>query len=129
MATPAGLEPATTCLEGRCSIQLSYGVAGSGVALSHRGARTAISSRHASGADPVVAEIVGVAFRLRGARVRLAQCVLDALLFGKGDRLVEPIEAQQHSVERVPGARPTPPRGGRAGAAPPAVRQPSAPPR
>ena len=25
MATPAGLEPATTCLEGRCSIQLSYG--------------------------------------------------------------------------------------------------------
>jgi hypothetical protein len=23
MATPAGLEPATTCLEGRCSIQLS----------------------------------------------------------------------------------------------------------
>jgi hypothetical protein len=28
MATPAGLEPATTCLEGRCSIQLSYGVGG-----------------------------------------------------------------------------------------------------
>src|SRR5262249_17479698 len=25
LATPAGLEPATTCLEGRCSIQLSYG--------------------------------------------------------------------------------------------------------
>lgn len=25
MAIPAGLEPATTCLEGRCSIQLSYG--------------------------------------------------------------------------------------------------------
>ena len=24
MATPAGLEPATPCLEGRCSIQLSY---------------------------------------------------------------------------------------------------------
>lgn len=23
LATPAGLEPATTCLEGRCSIQLS----------------------------------------------------------------------------------------------------------
>src|SRR4051812_3946128 len=28
LATPAGLEPATTCLEGRCSIQLSYGVGG-----------------------------------------------------------------------------------------------------
>jgi hypothetical protein len=26
MATPAGLEPATTRLEGECSIQLSYGV-------------------------------------------------------------------------------------------------------
>jgi hypothetical protein len=25
MAIPAGLEPATPCLEGRCSIQLSYG--------------------------------------------------------------------------------------------------------
>ena len=27
MASPAGLEPATLCLEGRCSIQLSYGLA------------------------------------------------------------------------------------------------------
>jgi hypothetical protein len=25
-ASPAGLEPATLCLEGRCSIQLSYGL-------------------------------------------------------------------------------------------------------
>ena len=25
MARPAGLEPTTLCLEGRCSIQLSYG--------------------------------------------------------------------------------------------------------
>ena len=28
LATPAGLEPATLCLEGRCSIQLSYGADG-----------------------------------------------------------------------------------------------------
>ncbi len=28
MAIPAGLEPATLCLEGRCSIQLSYGTIG-----------------------------------------------------------------------------------------------------
>ena len=26
VATPAGFEPATPCLEGRCSIQLSYGI-------------------------------------------------------------------------------------------------------
>jgi hypothetical protein len=26
MVTPAGIEPATPVLEGRCSIQLSYGV-------------------------------------------------------------------------------------------------------
>lgn len=25
LVTPAGLEPATLCFEGRCSIQLSYG--------------------------------------------------------------------------------------------------------
>jgi hypothetical protein len=29
MARPAGLEPATLALEGRCSIQLSYGRPGS----------------------------------------------------------------------------------------------------
>ena len=28
LATPTGLEPATLCLEGRCSIQLSYEAAG-----------------------------------------------------------------------------------------------------
>ena len=26
LASPAGLEPATLCLEGRCSIHLSYGL-------------------------------------------------------------------------------------------------------
>jgi hypothetical protein len=26
MVSPAGIEPATLCLEGRCSIQLSYGL-------------------------------------------------------------------------------------------------------
>ena len=26
LATPEGLEPPTLCLEGRCSIQLSYGI-------------------------------------------------------------------------------------------------------
>ena len=31
MATPAGFEPATTRLEGECSIQLSYGAVGSAI--------------------------------------------------------------------------------------------------
>lgn len=31
MATPAGIEPATSCLEGTCSIQLSYGVTDFGI--------------------------------------------------------------------------------------------------
>src|SRR4051812_22086379 len=31
MATPRGLEPLTSCLEGTCSIQLSYGVTSYGL--------------------------------------------------------------------------------------------------
>jgi hypothetical protein len=38
MATPAGFEPATTRLEGECSIQLSYGVGGSATGLIASGA-------------------------------------------------------------------------------------------
>src|SRR5467141_4089216 len=100
MATPAGLEPATTCLEGRCSIQLSYGVAGSGAALSHRRARAAISSA-ALAAHPAVAEVVGIAFHLRGSLVIFDQRVFEAVLLGEGERLVERIEAQQHLVEGI----------------------------
>src|SRR5207248_10525312 len=49
LATPAGLEPATSRLEGECSIQLSYGVASCAIAgiraaLSHRRAAAAIAS-------------------------------------------------------------------------------------
>ena len=35
MVSPAGIEPATLCLEGRCSIQLSYGLLEEIVAAEH----------------------------------------------------------------------------------------------
>src|SRR6202043_3954852 len=96
MATPAGFEPATSRLEGECSIQLSYGVEATiGAALSHREARAAIASEPEPRfleADAVVPEIVGVAFHLWPALMRLDDRVLQAMLVGEGDRLVERIE-------------------------------------
>ena len=118
LATPAGLEPATSRLEGECSIQLSYGVvscaiAGSRAALSHRRAAAAIASEGVvvpavwpSGAYAVVAEIVGVAFHFRAAQMRLDDRVLQFVLVGEGDRFLERIESQLHLVQRVRRARP-----------------------
>src|SRR5205814_3324812 len=60
----------------------------------------------ASKADPVVAEIVGVAFRLRAALMRFDDRVLQAVLVGERDRLVERIEAQLHLVQGILRARP-----------------------
>src|SRR5439155_17647388 len=108
LATPAGLEPATSRLEGECSIQLSYGVvscavAGIRAALSHRRAAAAIASdglaalrRGPSGAHAIVAEIIGVAFHFRGALMRLDDRVLHCVLAGEGDRLLERLEPQLH---------------------------------
>ena len=45
MARPAGLEPATLCLEGRCSILMSYG----GIGFQDSG-RAALSPLHIYGA-------------------------------------------------------------------------------
>ena len=36
MARPAGVEPATSCLEGTCSIQLSYGRVAGEIAAIYR---------------------------------------------------------------------------------------------
>src|SRR5437016_14151506 len=84
VATPAGFEPATTCLEGRCSIQLSYGVGGpANAALSHPARHSAIarcSPPEGLGAHPVVAEIVGVALRLRGHFMRRDARVVETQL-------------------------------------------------
>src|SRR5437763_7137812 len=80
LATPAGLEPATSRLEGECSIQLSYGVvscavAGSRAALSHRGAASAIASEG----------LVVPAVALRCARDRSGNCRRSFLLSGCAD--------------------------------------------
>src|SRR4029077_3446960 len=60
-----------------------------------------------SGADAVVAEIVGVAFYLGGLLMRFDQRVVEPALLGEGDRLSERIEVEMHFVERVVRARPT----------------------
>src|SRR5881394_198679 len=110
LATPAGLEPATSRLEGECSIQLSYGVA-SCAGRGHPRRLIAPASRCGncfgrlggpaawpSGAHAVVAEIIGVAFHFRGALMRLNDRVLHSVLVGEGDRLLDRLEPQLHLV-------------------------------
>ena len=92
MATPAGFEPATTSLEGRCSIQLSYGVGTGNVIASADGHGNDGAADVRSGAHPVVAEIIGVAFHLSGALIRFDQRVFEFALFREGNRLIERIE-------------------------------------
>src|SRR5882724_10268083 len=81
LATPAGFEPATTRLEGECSIQLSYGVDGwASAALSHPAPRSAIVGCGVAqrlAAHPIVAEIVGVALRLLGLLMRRDDGVIE----------------------------------------------------
>jgi hypothetical protein len=90
LATPAGFEPATTRLEGECSIQLSYGVADNwsseptGTIDNCPGQTPARSE-----ADPVVPEIVGVSFRLLDAVMGFDDSVVEAVFLGKGHRPLE----------------------------------------
>src|SRR6516165_11374053 len=87
VATPAGLEPATTRLEGECSIRLSYGVGGLRRCVI---ASRAINGnpRHRSAADPVVAKIVGIALWLLGGVLGRDNCVFEAEPLGEGDRFI-----------------------------------------
>ena len=84
LATPAGFEPATTRLEGECSIQLSYGVI------------TSVCSGNARhdglSPNPVVAEIIRIALRLVGALVRLYDRVVETLFSREGERLLFGLE-------------------------------------
>src|SRR6202035_2290051 len=99
MAPPAGFEPATTRLEGECSIQLSYGVIAS---ISLRQPRY-----NRSVANAVVAEIVRIALRLLGAVLRPDHRVVETIFGRKGDRLLHRLEMYLHLVQSVFGADPS----------------------
>ncbi len=79
VATPAGFEPATTRLEGECSIQLSYGVFCS--VLHCR------AVRRGSVWNAIVAEIVSIAFRLFNAVMRRDHRKVEAM-FGRESNCV-----------------------------------------
>ena len=90
MATPAGFEPATTRLEGECSIQLSYGAADNWSSEPTGTIDNCPSQTPArSEADPVVTEIVGVTFWLFDAVMGFDDSVVEAVFLGKGDRLLK----------------------------------------
>jgi hypothetical protein len=77
LATPAGFEPATTRLEGECSIQLSYGVGI--IALG-------------SGANAIIAEIIGITLELCGAFMRRDDRVVEPVFGREGNRLFHRLE-------------------------------------
>ena len=93
MATPAGLEPATLCLEGRCSIQLSYGVINK------------VKSRK-SLADSVKRKIIGVGFGANNAVVGFLDIIFQALAHCKGHGLFLGIEPQSQLAIGILGASP-----------------------
>src|SRR6516165_8887378 len=106
LATPAGFEPATTRLEGECSIQLSYGVCGLRCrVIASRAANG--NPRRRSAADPVVAKIFGIALWLLGRVVGRDNRVFEAEPLGEGDRFITCVKAQLHLVQGIVRARPT----------------------
>src|SRR5690349_20090302 len=95
LATPAGFEPATTRLEGECSIQLSYGVA-SLEFYRRPGCIPQILQRNA-----IEAEIVGIALRFFGAALRSGHRVVEAVFLGESHRLLSGFKMQSNLVEGV----------------------------
>src|SRR5215813_3884552 len=92
LSTPAGFEPATTRLEGECSIQLSYGVICSVIFRVTPGTLKSV-------AYAVIAEIVRIAFRLLAAFVQLDDRKLKTILGRKCDRLLFRREMQAHFIQ------------------------------
>src|SRR3954451_7571501 len=110
LAIPAGLEPATYCLEGSCSIQLSYGtVRGAKAQYSAFGRTTRAPLKRRSMrplTDAVELEIVGIRDRAALRLLGLLDPVGDALAGRVGDRLLLRVEPQLHLLARVAGRRP-----------------------
>jgi hypothetical protein len=100
LATPAGFEPATTRLEGECSIQLSYGVSNLEF-YTRPDCLPQILQR-----DAVEAEIVGIALRLFGAALGRNYRVVEAVFLGESHRLLSGVKMQSNLVEGVGSARP-----------------------
>src|SRR5262245_11310648 len=78
MAIPAGLEPATLCLEGRCSIQLSYGTSFEIWAFYHgsilnQSAKTRTNSQIGQGSPEHVPKWLRGTFSLRLRRLGSAE--------------------------------------------------------
>jgi hypothetical protein len=91
LACPAGIEPATPCLEGRCSIQLSYGHI--------RLFCSIILWRN-------VPEIIGVIARADNPLMRGTKGIIPSLPLRIGDGLRLCLKGERHLVVGVSGGNP-----------------------
>ncbi len=97
MVRPEGIEPPTPCLEGRCSIRLSYGR--KGVAPKNRLLCSIILGRD-------VAEIIDIIAGTDDAGLLPGKGVFPALLMGIGHGLIRALEFQADLVDGIAGRRP-----------------------
>ena len=97
MAIPAGLEPATPCLEGRCSIQLSYGISRTGGIIKHDFANfqdLLLFFRD-------VAKIIAVIARLELALMRGLDGVFKPIFVSKAFGFFQALELDANLIQRI----------------------------
>ena len=111
MAIPAGFEPATPCLEGRCSIRLSYGTIRASVEYPDFAAfSSAILLRRRD-----VAEIIAVIAGLHLAVFRAGNGIFDSLALGEGFGVLQCLEFHFYLSARIAAGHPAHQRLWRAG--------------